>query len=128
MNRQQAKELLPIIQAFAKGKTVQMIDKNGEWINCSCINFEFNSSPNSYRIKPEPMYRPFKDKEECWNEMQRHHPFGWIKDGVSMYNIITIRQYDIILHNGAHFISHSFNWLFECFTFADGAFFGVKKE
>ena len=79
MNRKQAKELLPIIQAFAEDKTVQTINENGEWINCSCINFEFNSSPNSYRIKPEPMYRPFKDTEECWQEMLKHKPFGWVK-------------------------------------------------
>ena len=27
----------------------------------------------------EPSYRPFKSQEECWNEMQKHQPFGWIK-------------------------------------------------
>lgn len=127
MNRQQAKELLPIIQAFAEGKTIEFRNKSfKEWVEID--NPSFDPTITNYHIKPEPKYCPFKDKEECWNEMQRHHPFGWIKDGVSMYNIITIRQYDIILHNGARFISHSFNWLFECFTFADGASFGVKKE
>lgn len=127
MNRQQAKELLPIIQAFAEGKTIEFRNKSfKEWVEID--NPSFDPTITNYRIKPEPKYRSFKDKEECWNEMQRHHPFGWIKDGVSMYNIITIRQYDIIIHNGARFISHSFNWLFECFTFADGASFGVKKE
>lgn len=125
MNREQAKKLLPIIQAFAEGKTVQYKTEK-EWIQTNVPTF--NPYLWEYRIKPEPKYRAFKDAVECWNEMQRHHPFGWIKDGVSMYNIITIRQYDIILHNGARFISHSFNWLFECFTFADGASFGVKKE
>lgn len=29
-----------------------------------------------YRIKPEPKYRPFKDAKECWQEMQKHQPFG----------------------------------------------------
>lgn len=126
MNREQAKELLPIIQAFAEGKTIQ-VQEDINWCYLG-NNADFNLSPQRYRIKREPKYRPFKDAVECWQEMQKHHPFGWIKDGVSMYNIITIRQYDIIIHNGARFISHSFNWLFECFTFADGASFGIKEE
>lgn len=132
MNREQAKELLPIIQAFAEGKTIQSKRINGTWIDLemkTALNIiSLIDQPQKYRIKPGPKYRPFANAEECWQEMKKHDPFGWIKDGVSMYNIITIRQYDIIIHNGARFISHSFNWLFECFTFADGASFGVKKE
>lgn len=126
MNREQAKKLLPIIQAFAEGKTI-LVQEDIDWRYLS-DDADFNLNPLRYRIKPEPKYRPFTNADECWQEMQKHQPFGWIKDGVSMYNIITIRQYDIIIHNGARFISHSFNWLFECFTFADGASFGVKKE
>ena len=33
---------------------------------------------NKYRIKPEPKYRPFKDAKECWAEMQKHLPIGWL--------------------------------------------------
>ena len=33
MNRQQAKELLPIIQAFAEGKIIQSRRINGRWID-----------------------------------------------------------------------------------------------
>ena len=50
MNRQQAKALLPVIQAFAEGKTIQTIDENGSWVDRSCINVEFITSPKSYRI------------------------------------------------------------------------------
>lgn len=127
MDREQAKELLPIIQAFAEGKTIEVRVGNDSWVKTDEV-YGGRNNDYDYRIKPEPKYRPFKNVEECWQEMQRHHPFGWIKDGVSMYNIITIRQYDIIIHNGARFISHSFNWLFECFTFADGTPFGIKVE
>ena len=117
MNREQAKELLPIIQAFAEGKTVQTIDKNGEWINCLYINFEFNSSPNSYRIKPEPMYRPFKDAEECWQEMLKYKPFGWVKyKGKNKYTI-----YCNINDNC------DFQADFEDFNFTDGTPFGIKE-
>ena len=38
-----------------------------------------------YRIKPETKYRPFKDAEECFEEMKKHQPFGWIKDKLHQY-------------------------------------------
>lgn len=128
MDREQAKELLPIIQAFAEGKTVQTIDKNGEWINCSCINFEFNSSPNSYRIKPEPKYRPFKDAEECWQEMQKHQPFGWVIRN-NMWKIIVaeVLSDGVVLHNqsGSYYDFEEANRIL---TFVDGTVFGIKEE
>ena len=118
MNREQAKELLPIIQAFAEGKTVQKKKKNGEWINCLYINFEFNSSPNSYRIKPEPMYRPFKDAEECWQEMLKHKPFGWVK-----YKEENKYTTYCIINNNCDFQAD-----FEDFNFVDDTPFGIKEE
>ena len=52
MNRKRAKELLPIIQAFADGKMVQA-NLYGRWhdINDS-VSFECDW--NLFRIKPEP--------------------------------------------------------------------------
>ena len=75
MTREEAKEMLPIIQAWADGKTIQVKEK-GRWVEL-CID-DFTRSPDMYRIKPEPKYRPFKTQEECWNEMLKHQPFGWI--------------------------------------------------
>lgn len=71
MNRQEAKELLPIIQAFAEGKTIQVKASDGLWYgregeNCE---FNFNADPQMYRIKSKPKYRPFANAEECWQEM-----------------------------------------------------------
>ena len=134
MNREQAKELLPIIQAFAEGKTVQMIDKNGEWINCSYINFEFNSSPNSYRIKPEPMFHPFKDAEECWQEMLKHQPFGWVRgNSLGHYkHINNLFTNNISFQETEIADSGNFEWslsdLFKSYTFADGTPFGIKED
>lgn len=81
MNRQQAKELLPIIQAYAEGKTIQVKASDNLWYEYNGNNnkLKFDSDPQNYRIKPEPKYRPFVDKEECWQEMLKHQPFGWIK-------------------------------------------------
>lgn len=130
MNREQAKELLPIIQAFAEGKTVQTINENGEWITCSCINFEFNSSPKSYRIKSEPKYRPFKDVEECWQEMQKHQPFGWLKhkEEKENYHILKITDSRISMIDVCEEVTfYDYNETFKQYTFADGTPFGIKE-
>ena len=134
MNRQEAKQILPIIRAFADGKTIEFKNTFGDWINCGEIMF--NWPPKDYRIKPEPKYRPFKDTEECWQEMQKHQPFGWIKNNCEYKNISSIRTGKAlrpILINieicGEPY-ENSFNMakMLEYYTFVDGAPFGIKEE
>ena len=82
MNRNQAKELAPIIQAFAEGKPIQYRARNNGtayWSDVGKDYEEFKPHAFIYRIKPEPKYRPFQNAEECWEEMQKHQSFGWIK-------------------------------------------------
>ena len=62
MNRKEAAELLPIIQAFAEGRDIEYRTKgfNENWKKVTQIPaLSFKSF--EYRIKPEPIYRPFKD-------------------------------------------------------------------
>lgn len=73
MTREEAKELLPIIQAFADGKKVEFFNDVSEWEDSEYL--EFSRERNRYRIKPYTKYRPFKCQEECWNEMLKHQPF-----------------------------------------------------
>lgn len=51
MNRKQAKELLPIIIAFAEGKEVQYQWSDGRWKESE--NLSFGRSEDRYRIAPE---------------------------------------------------------------------------
>ena len=88
MTREEAKELLPIIQAFAEGKTIQ-VQEDINWCYLG-NNADFNLSPQRYRIKAEPKYRSFENKEECWQEMQKHQPFGWIKCKEGYFNIVSV--------------------------------------
>lgn len=119
MDRNQAKVLLPIIQAYAEGKTIQVIDTTdqcGTWKDVS--DFKINTDFKLYRIKSETTYRPFKNAEECWQEMQKHQPFGWvISIGVNQkINLKVIGDCCDLETN------------FKEFTFADGTPFGVKVE
>ena len=125
MNRQQAKELLPIIQAFAECKTIEFRELGYEhWEEATTPTF--NIASYEYRIKPEPKYRPFKNEDECWAEMQKHQPFGWLKSK-------TDKSYSFILNvdeDSCHFVgdeSWSFADLFETETFVDGKPFGIKE-
>lgn len=129
MNRERAKELLPIIHAFAEGKTVQFKNSFEDWIDCD--NIMFNWPPKDYRIKPEPKYRPFKDAEECWQEMQKHEPFGWVKDKERGHKV-TITRVNDDENTGFMAINGKSEWtlegLMDYYTFADGTPFGIKEE
>lgn len=120
MNRKTAKDLLPIIKAFSEGKCVETKTSSG-WI--SIENMGFVGNPLQYRIKPEPKYRPFKDAEECWQEMQKHQPFGWVKE--KERNVRTEINY---IHNDGVMYSCGyvlFERMFDIYTFADGTPFGI---
>ena len=82
-------------------------------------------NPQDYRIKPE--YRPFKDAKECFEEMQKHKPYGWIKDASKMYNITIIKDDGIIVNTSIDGVLYSFKSAFSL-KFVDGTPFGIKEE
>lgn len=128
MNRQQAKDLLPIIQAFAEGKTIEYYS-NDNWIEDK--NFNFIDKAQNYRIKPEPKYRPFANAEECWQEMLKHQPFGWLKhkEEKENYHILKITDSRISMIDVCEEVTFfDYNETFKQYTFADGTPFGIKKE
>lgn len=52
MTPQEAKELLPIIEAYANGETIQTQSSDGLWHDA--LNPSFIGYPKQYRIKPKP--------------------------------------------------------------------------
>ena len=122
MTREKVRELLPIIQAWTEGETIEYLDNNGKWVEGD--NLSFCSGLERYRIKPEPKYRSFKTREECWKEMLKHQPFGWVKsNGNDLYSIASINCEGITT-----FAYYRFLESFEKFTFIDGTPFGIKEE
>ena len=128
MNRKEAAELLPIIKAFCEGKQIQFLFD--EWKDVDEIGIrEFLENPELYRIKPETKYRPFKDAEECWAEMQKHQPFGWLKCKEGYFNIVYVDDYYVGFadKDNSSILLASKN-SYQDNTFADGTPFGVKEE
>ena len=132
MKREEAKEILPIIQAFAEGKTIEYRGLGGEWKAAHTPTW---SSHLFYRIKPEPKYRPFKTQEECLQEMLKHQPFGWLKSKMNgrfscigeVYGSDEFETVYIALSTSES-LSRSSDSMFEQYTFYDGTPFGIKEE
>ena len=130
MNRKEAAELSPFIKAFGEGKDIEMRSKNPHaQLNGWAKMDEFIFGNFEYRIKPEPKYRPFKDAEECWNEMQKHKPFGWIKCEEGCFNIVYVTdEYVGLADPDGSSISLASKNSYQDNTFADGTPFGMKVE
>ena len=119
--------MLPIFQAMADGRIIQVSENGNDWID---IDGEEEGlyidtlidNPQCYRIKPEPKYRPFSNAEECWQELLKHKPFGWVKDTESneYLNVYCIS-------NSASSIDLFFRMFKRC-IFIDGSPCVVKVE
>lgn len=134
MNRKEVAELMPIIQAFLEGRTIERKTRSWElnkgwrdetqWAKTEQLIFR---DTFVYRIKPEPKYRPFRDAEECWCGMLKHEPFGWVIRNDYHVNIANlIRQSITFADNEGR--NSSFSELLEDCTFADGTKFGIKED
>ena len=129
MDIKNLKKIMPILQAIVDGKTIQHKTINREWYDPNVASLDhLVTYYNDYRIKPEQKFRPFKDAEECWNEMQKHQPFGWVRskdDGSRALITLMISERDISINSISGLTMYE---LMEKFTFDDGAVFGILKE
>ena len=135
MNRNQAKEFYPILQAYAEGRVIEYRtnpnvikrrDTPNDWTEMNEIEFWNNAE---YRIKPEPKYHPFANAEECWQEMLKHKPFGWVKDKKDGHyalitSVLTDEKEVYIDGISGLALYTSINY----YTFADDTPFGIKEE
>ena len=126
MTREETKKMLPFLQAFADGKTIESRCIKGDkslWYDDEDPSFD---NDFEYRIKPEPRYRPFRDAKECWEEMQKHQPFGWVKSTLFKDFDLVNRVTTLYIEINREIIDYKD--ALEKFTFADNTNFGVKVE
>ena len=155
MTVEQIKKNAKVMLAFTQGNEIQArplgIQDENAWKDESSPNFDFNLY--EYRVKEntESEYRPFENIKECWEEMLKHQPFGWIID-VEPVNGIIPSEYaaaQCIVNVGEDYISlapylkatnegnvqdnsvisgnYTYSEALKYFWFMDGTPLGIKK-
>ena len=134
MTTEEAKRRAELYSALAEGKTIQVQNPNGKWEDLKIEGLDHLYDCNKYRIKPEIKYRPFKSQEECWNEMLKHQPFGWVKSKKSerhffIGSVLWNNDFNDVFVTFAcdGMLGRSSKSMFEDFTFDDGTPFGIKE-
>lgn len=133
MTTNQIKDILPIIQAYSEGKTIQYKNNGvydlGAWIDLDELKIvdiqTFFEGNITFRVKPEPKYIPFETKEECWEEMLKHQPFSWIifpQQGAKQS--ITLVDDEVLIG----LTSFTFKEALDSVQFIDGTPFGKLVE
>ena len=129
IKREDAKGLLPIVKALAEGKMIQDSIDGSKWFDTDEINLEYEGQKIKHRIKPEPEYRPFNTQEECWNEMLKHQPFGWLTskktDNNALIGYVGGLNNIYISFMAGESEAYSAEMLFDNYKFLDGTPFGM---
>ena len=115
-----------MIECRTKPSAVKGTSVPNDWTEMKEIEYWNNTE---YRIKPEVKFRPFKDAEECWEEMKKHQPFGWVKlkDTESGYYMLKGIASQVIVIGFSETL-FSYKKVFKDYVFADGLPFGTKVE
>lgn len=138
MNRIEAREFYPILQAFAEGRVIECRTKPSalgkgwqdmnNWTEMKDIVYWDNVE---YRIKPEPTYRPFRDGAECWETVQKDG-FDWVKIKGDPMNtsvgIAEVNECNMFLSGSRSEEPLDYKQAFDVLTFLDGTPFGMKEE
>ena len=124
MTKEKAKHLAEVLNAYAECKTIEVL-LDDEWGEVDLNEYSFNEN-ESYRIKKTPKYRPFKNAEECFEEMQKHQPVGWLHFDKIFVQITKIKPKPLRIEcdSSVYFCEelHKIG-----ITFADGQPFGIKE-
>lgn len=149
MTKEETKQLIAVMQAYVDGKQVQVYDISlSKWFDTDAPSW---ITSRQFRIKPEPSYRPFRNAEECWQEMLEHVPFGWITDNEPQNGaphdggqaILIVCVHDVVVSVSPYFEEdengniqrntvtdgHStYEQALKNYWFMDGTPFGIKEE
>lgn len=120
---------LKVMKAYKEGKTIEyrnLYPNDTEWDEC--ISPVWDWGLFDYRVKEEPNYRPYENKEEFMLFQKQH--------GIYLYKLST-KEYFIptsVINGGVEFtqlgesVSYGWEMLIENFIWQDGTPCGVLKE
>lgn len=94
MTTERAKELLPIITAFANGAEIEFRLKDrvySIWQSTTNPHWEDDAE---YRIKPEPKLRPWKPEEIPIAKFHIKHATCWVVPLQTCFNSVIFWDYD----------------------------------
>ncbi len=116
MTRERAKELLPVIQEFAEGKTVEYF-QHGKWHFTNEPLWEFSVNDDcKYRIKPTLTMRPWKPEEVPVGALLKHnrkectYMIVGVENGVVFVRDTQYSLESMLLH-WQHSLDHGRTWL-----------------
>ena len=124
MTKEKAKYLAEVLKAYAEGKTIEVL-LDGGWREVNLDEYSLDAENEHYRIKKEPKYRPFRSAKECFEEMKKHQPIGWLYWDTVFVHITEIGLGRIAFDNCMYSFVEAFN---KGYTFADGQPFGIKEH
>ena len=132
MTREEIKRRAELYSALADGKTIQILNMEGNWVDVEVKKLNYIPETLKFRIKPKSQYRPFKSQEECWQEMHKHPDFGWIKVNVTCEYEQIVRIFDYCKTELCFNIANSDDdytseMMLNSYTFTDGTPFGIKE-
>lgn len=130
MTREEARKAAEVMLAYANGNVIEWSRKDeNDWMITDDPIFDWIC--NDYRFRHKPKYSPFNSTEECWEEMKKHEPFGWIKEKNSNFKmcILSLDNDGVLVgdyEDGKVFISYEA--IFKHHTFVDDSPIGIKEE
>ena len=127
MTKEATKNLIAVMQAYVNGKQIQYTDAESEnWIDIESPEWDPNYD---YRVKPKSSYRSFRNAEDCWQEMLKHQPFGWVKFCGTYSAVVAVSNVDVsVVTVNGDVVVFPFVEVKEDHTFADGTPFGIKEK
>ena len=128
MTKEEARKYAEVMLAYANGKEIEYRKHGSDTWSKIPGTPAFEWYRSDYRVKQESAYRPFKNGEECWTEMQKHQPPGWIKNCTDFIYIANIDNTGIEFIINEDIDRLSYISTVTRFKFADGTPFGVKEE
>ena len=111
------KEIIKVLQAFDEGKEIEWKFRREKfWKEATNPCWNFNSY--DYRIKPQPKFVPFDEKDDLIGKIVRNEETN------SSYLIIGQTNGGLLIGNG----NCSYGFLFQRYTFLDGSICGKSVE